>query len=130
MRTALPFLGLAVLLLSGNPAAADGPSFKKDIAPLLKNRCAACHLTGEEPGGMALHPGGAFASLVDAPSQETELKRVKPGDPAGSYMLHKIKGTHLEVGGVGVRMPMDAPPLNGAEIARIQAWIAAGAQNN
>lgn len=129
MRKALPVLLLAGLL-AGSPAAADGPSFKKDIVPVLKKSCAACHLTGEEPGGMALHPGGAFASLVGVPSQETDLKRVNPGDPAGSYMLHKIKGTHATVGGVGVRMPMDAPPLNGAEIARIQAWIAAGAKNN
>lgn len=129
IRAAALMLGLG-LAVAGPATAADAPSFQRDIVPLLKNRCAACHLTGEEPGGMALHPGGAYGSLVDMPSEEAALKRVKPGDPAGSYLLHKLKGTHVEAGGVGVRMPMDSPPLNGAEIARIQAWIAAGAPRN
>jgi hypothetical protein len=110
---------------------ADEPvSFAKDIAPLLKSHCAPCHLTGEEPGQMALHPKGAYKSLVGAQSTESRLLRVKPGSASDSYMIHKLEGTHLEVGGAGMRMPMEGAPLTPDEIGMIRRWIDAGALDN
>ena len=63
---------LAVLL--GSVAAdstADEVSFAADIVPLLKSRCVMCHLPGSEQGGLALHPKGGYANLVDVKSTQS-----------------------------------------------------------
>jgi hypothetical protein len=121
-------LAVAALLLSGAAAASDEVSFNRDIAPVLQARCAVCHLTGEEPpGGLALHAKASYRSLVGVQSKESPLLRVKPGAPEQSYMLRKLEGTHLDAGGTGVRMPMDAEPLDEATLRQFREWIAAGA---
>lgn len=123
-------LGAAALAAASLARAEAAPSFQRDVAPLLKFRCAACHLTGEEGGAMALHPRAAYAALVGVRSLESPLARIKPGAPDESYLVHKIQGTQVEVGGGGLRMPADGEPLTAAEIAMIRAWIAAGARND
>lgn len=123
-------LGAAALAAASSARAAETPSFQRDVVPLLKFRCAACHLTGEEAGGMALHPRAAHETLVGVPSTESSLLRVKPGAPDESYLVHKIQGTQLDAAGGGLRMPADGEPLTAAEIAMIRAWIAAGAKND
>lgn len=110
--------------------AADAVSFERDVVPVLRDNCASCHLTGQEPGGMKLHPGGAYASLVSVASVESRLARVKPGKPEESYLMHKLDGTHLDVEGQGERMPFGFPPLPDEIRARVRAWIAAGARKN
>jgi hypothetical protein len=128
---------MAALLFACSGAGAGeqepGPepvSFARDIAPLLKTRCAICHMTGQEPGSMALHPGKAYASLVNMASVQSALLRVKPGAPEQSYLLLKLDGTHLDAGGQGVRMPFGMAPLDEITRQRIRDWIAAGAANN
>ena len=111
------------------PNAGD-VSFKQSIVPVLKSKCASCHLTGQEGGALALHPGAAYASLVDVKSSEVNLPRVKPGAPDQSYLLMKLLGTHLEHGGQGARMPFGAAPLDAETIAKIRQWIASGAPDN
>ena len=121
----------AGLLLGAAQSQAAAPKFSTDIAPILKTRCAICHLTGSEAGNMALHPAGAYASLVNVKSIEaTTLMRVKPGDPGNSYMIAKLEGTHVEKGGKGARMPFGAAPLPPEQIDLIKAWIKAGATKN
>jgi hypothetical protein len=107
-----------------------GVSFKQSIVPVLKSKCAACHLTGQEAGRLALHPDAARTSLVGAKSSEADLLLVKPGAPDQSYLLMKLQGTHLERGGQGARMPFGAPPLDAETIAKVREWIAAGAPDN
>ena len=113
-------------------AAPDGTgvTFKQSIVPVLKSKCAACHLTGQEAGRLALHPDAAHASLVGAKSNEADLLLVKPGAPDQSYLLMKLQGTHLQRGGQGARMPFGAPPLDAETIAKVREWIAAGAPDN
>ena len=124
-------LSLALVLACVSTVRAEDPvSFSKDIAPLLKSHCAACHLTGEEPGLMALHPKAAYKFLVGVPSTESKLLRVKPGSAQDSYMVHKLEGTQLKVGGLGMRMPMEGAPLTPDEIGMIRRWIDAGALDN
>jgi mono/diheme cytochrome c family protein len=123
---AMPFLLAASLPLF----AAQSPSFRRDIVPLLKQHCAACHLTGEEPGNMALYPDAAYKTLVGVPSTESPLLRVKPKDPDASYMVSKLEGTQLEAGGKGARMPLDGGYLSAEDIQRIRDWISRGAPND
>lgn len=79
---------------------------------------------------MKLYPSAAYASIVNRPSVESPLLRVKPGDPAASYLLHKLEGTHLDVGGIGVRMPFGLAQLPVETRTLIRRWIEEGAKDN
>jgi hypothetical protein len=90
-------------------------------------RCSGCH-TGVGPGlpgVMNLSSASAsFAALVNVTSiSEPSFKRVLPGDPGNSYIIHKLEGTQL----VGARMPFGGPFLDQATIDQVRAWIEAGA---
>jgi len=106
-----------------------------DIQPILSKNCAtsSCHSGDNPPQGMSLDVGRAYAGLVNTPAIEAaNLKRVLPGDPTKSYMIHKLRNTHRtpEVGGSGAQMPKDATPLPDAVIQLIELWITQGAGDN
>ncbi len=122
------------LLIAPMTSEAEGRvlvSFASDLLPVLKARCAVCHMTGEEPGGMALTPDTAWADLVGRDAMGLpSMKRVNPGEPQSSYLMHKLWGSHREVGGNGSRMPLHQPPLSAAVLGDFETWIQAGAANN
>ena len=129
----------AVLAVSGvlhmgvaHAAEADLPPvrFTTEVLPLLKQHCVACHMSGQEQGGLALAPRLAYQHLVGVPSIESGLLRVKPGEPATSYLMHKLDGTHTSVGGSGLRMPMASEPLPAAQRDLLRRWIAEGARRD
>ncbi|MBI3081950.1 MAG: hypothetical protein HYY94_03380 [Gemmatimonadetes bacterium] len=108
-------------------------SFSRQVQPILTDRCAfgGCHASTSPAAGQSLAEGLAYMNIVNVPSQELpSMDRVKPGDPDRSYLVHKIQGTHLEVGGSGLRMPWGQEPLSDDQINRIRAWIQQGARNN
>lgn len=121
---------LAACVPVGAIAAGEPVRFQADIAPVLKTRCAVCHLTGSEAGKLALHPKAARASLVGRKSGESSFLLVAPGKPDVSYLLMKLEGTHVARGGKGARMPFGQTPLDAATIAKMRAWIVAGAPDN
>lgn len=125
---------VTALFASGAFASTGGGSeavsFAKEIAPLLKQRCAVCHVTGQEPGMMSLVPTKAYASLVGQKSVQSDMQRVEPGKPDESYLLHKLAGSHLDTGGEGLQMPFAAPPLAEAQQDLIRRWIEEGAVDN
>jgi uncharacterized protein (TIGR03118 family) len=94
-------------------------------------RCAPCHngATTSLPGSMNLTSTAAtFAALVNVASEENgALKRVLPGDPANSYVIHKLEGVDI---GSTARMPFGGPFLDQATIDMVRTWITEGAQNN
>ena len=61
--------------------------FIGQVQPILDEHCVICHMTGAENGGLALESGRSQAGLVGAPSSESKLLRVRPGEPAASYLL-------------------------------------------
>jgi len=127
------FLGLVLagLALPALATAAEQVSFARQIAQILQTNCAPCHLTGDEPGGMRLYPSAAYGSIVGVKAQgNPALVRVAPGDPEASYLLHKVRGTHLDFGGVGVQMPFGQTPISKQDQDLIRQWIAQGAKNN
>lgn len=111
-------------------ARAEPVSFKQDLLGLFKKQCVSCHMTGAEQGNLGLAPSLAYRQLVGVDSLGSPLKRVEPGAPEQSYLLHKLRGTHLEVGGSGMQMPMGLPPLPEETLAAIRSWIEDGAPNN
>lgn len=77
---------------------------------------------------MDLSTGAAYSSIVNVASQEcTSRLRVKPGDPAGSYLMNKLMGVNLCYGS---QMPKIGTSLPQTEIDLIGAWICNGAPNN
>ena len=112
----------------GQPAAgshAKAPlSFVADIQPLL-DACERCHGDGRLP--VLLTPDVAYEQLVDAPSiQVPVLDRVDPGNVAASYLVDKLRDTHIGRGGMGERMP-PGNPWSEDDIATVERWIAGGA---
>ncbi len=129
MKTAVLF-GIMLLGLT-SAAQAAGPSFSKDLMPILRTQCAICHLTGQEQGNLALPPAKAYASLVNVKSTEAPaLIRVTPGQPDKSYLIAKLEGTQIKAGGKGARMPFAGAPLPADKIKLFRDWIAAGAAKN
>ena len=69
----------------------------------------------------------AIRAAVLAPSNQARgMDYVSPGDPAASYLWHKISGTHRAAGGRGGSMPLGGN-LSATQLNQIEAWINAGA---
>lgn len=110
-------------------------SYARNVKPIFDKNCAipGCHSGRNPQAGMDLStPFAPGVGAVGVSSQEVPtLLRIKPGDPEGSYLVHKIQGTQAQVGGFGGRMPLTGPPfLSDEEIQLIRKWIGQGAQNN
>jgi Flp pilus assembly protein TadD len=104
---------IIAIALCGGPAsfghATDTPTYNKDIAPLVAERCAMCHA----PGGSAPFSLISYADVKRHASEVAAVtrKRIMPpwkADPDDGPFV----GQH---------------PLTHAEIDRIQQWVAAGA---
>ena len=93
--------------------------------------CSSCH----NPNGGAFRSVGldmstaaSYDSLVGVPArQKPGLLRVAPGDPANSYLLHKLE-TRSDIS--GVRMPQRGPYLTEGQLAIIRRWIQLGARRD
>lgn len=121
----LPLVLVAVI----NAAHAQSTSFEKDVLPILNNYCVMCHLPGAEQGGLGLYPD-AWSQLVGVPSVQSSLLLVNPGAPDSSYLYIKLIDTGESVGGSGLLMPIQQPPLDQDQIATIRLWIEQGANQN
>src|SRR5208283_5272234 len=85
---------------------------------------SVCHDGGGAPEGLRLDAANSYNLLVGVPSTEVpSLLRVKPGDPADSYIIQKLQG-HAAV---GAQMPLGGPYLSADTIAFVQQWITNGA---
>lgn len=109
-----------------------GSGFASLVQPIFSNNCAlsGCHAGSSPAQGMNLSSGQAYANIVNVPSNESGLLRVKPSQPDSSYLVHKVQGTQGSVGGSGGQMPLGGAPLSQAQINTIRQWIADGAPNN
>ena len=94
-----------------------------EVFDLFDNSCAfsGCHSGPNAPKKLDLTEEFILPSLVNKPSSEKpEILRVKPGDPANSYLIMKIKGSP---GIEGDRMPKKGKPLSKEEVAVLESWI-------
>jgi mono/diheme cytochrome c family protein len=105
-------------------------SLKNDIQPIFSSHCVVCHQGTSPPVGLSLEPSAVFQNLVNATSTQSSLKRVLPNAPDESYLINKLRGTQVQVGGSGAQMPFNSQPLTAAQIDLIEKWITEGAANN
>ena len=113
------FLRPLLLLTVAASALADEPpvSYYRDVVPVFKRNCNACHRPGKAKGQLELT---SFAMLMKGGKHSNT---VKPGDAAGSRLFQNISGDEPE-------MPNEGDPLNHDEIAVIRRWIEQGAKDD
>jgi hypothetical protein len=107
------------------PLSADFESIQENIFTPI---CSVCHAGATAPEGLRLDAADSYNLLVGVPSTEVpSLDRVKPGDPADSYIIQKLQG-HAAVGAqMPDGCPTTQPCLSASTIAFIQQWITNGA---
>lgn len=97
-------------------------------------KCAqsSCHLGNPPPQApMSLEAGRTYSELVSISSiQVASFQRIRPKSIADSYLIHKVRGTSMDVGGNASRMPLMQTPLEDTEILMIEQWILRGALND
>jgi hypothetical protein len=94
------------------PKKADKvPSYKTDVAPLLKDACSSCH------------SGARAKARLDVTSYDSLMKFVKAGDPDKSKLHNALLGK-------GAKQMPPKNPLADDQVATIKAWIAAGAKKD
>ncbi len=111
-------LFLAFIVVTSQPAPADPVSFRAEVAPILAKRCLACHNATKARGGLDL---STFARLKKGGKGRGSAILV-PGDPESSGLIESVA---LDA---EPRMPLELPPLRGAEIAVLSRWVREGAK--
>lgn len=125
---AFPAMLAALTLVCGSHGPAAGPAagaadeavavdFERDIRPILEARCFDCHGEEVRRAGVGLHTWHHSQQIPD--SREPILV---PGDAGESHLYQRITAADPDL-----RMPAEGPPLDDAEVAKIRAWIEAGA---
>ncbi len=107
-------------------------------AEVIGPTCGGCH--GNQAGLTGLDDcDTGHASLVGTASTEhLSMNRVEPGDPANSWLMHKLDGTQAwfalmcQGGFCGSQMPLGPPGSELPEEVRdaIRTWISNGADND
>ncbi|HTN76101.1 MAG TPA: PSD1 and planctomycete cytochrome C domain-containing protein [Pirellulaceae bacterium] len=108
----------AIVALLANSAQAEPVDYERDVKPILKARCYACHGGLQQKAGLRLDTavsvlrGGESGSIVDK------------SEPAKSLLLTRVATSEIEE-----RMPpeFEGEALSAEQIAVLRAWIEAGA---
>src|SRR5262245_5826554 len=110
---------LAALLLlaahaahAGTPAPAPGPTFERDVRPILQAHCLECHGEAKKPkGGLDLRLRRLIVRGGDSGPA------VVPGRPEKSPLFTRARDHEMPPGKV---------KLSAAEVRRLRDWIAGG----
>lgn len=92
--------------------AGEWVSFREEVAPVLNQRCVACHNTRTAKGRLNLE---SYAALMKGGESGTSID---PGDEFSILCLMVEDGS----------MPKDADPLTEEQIAVIKKWVTLGAK--
>jgi mono/diheme cytochrome c family protein len=118
MRSSLPLL--ACLLLRGltppAQAASDPIDYLRDVMPILKEHCYACHGALKQKAKLRLDT----AALMRKGGRHGPA--VVPGRPGQSRLLARISARDE-----AERMPPEGKPLSAAQIRLLRRWVEHGA---
>ena len=119
---------------------AAGPSVKRsEISAIIDASCAISSCHGNAPGGGRLHlprsgTGDWYPNVVGFPATELpRMSRVSPGDPANSWLVHKVFGSHCKFDAECIDrscrdpMPPTGDMLPATDVQKIIDWIRSGA---
>jgi hypothetical protein len=93
-------------------AADDRVEYLKQIKPVLRERCYACHGALKQEGGLRLDTAALAVKGGESGAA------VQPGDVAASLLLQRISATDE-----AERMPPEGEPLTADQIATLRNWI-------
>src|SRR5688500_13343298 len=111
-------LGLAVTCLPLRPVTAAEPvDYLRDVKPILRERCYACHGALKQKAKLRLD------TAASAAEGGRTGPAIKPGDAAASLLLARVGDTDDRS-----RMPPEGKPLTAEQIALLKAWIEQGAK--
>ena len=110
-------LGFVLLASAGRAAEPEAPTWSKDVLPILRANCFACHQEAKKQGGYMMTD---FSSMLKG--GESGDAAIVPGNASLSHLMSEI----TPVDGKS-EMPKNLPSLKPAEIETIKRWIAAGA---
>ncbi|MBM3979831.1 MAG: DUF1553 domain-containing protein [Planctomycetes bacterium] len=111
------FLALAAACFATPAARAAAPvDYLRDIKPVLKERCYACHGALKQKGKLRLDT----AALATTGGRTGPA--ITPGKP-GSLLLERVCDTDDRT-----RMPPEGKPLSPEQIKLLKAWIEQGAK--
>ncbi|AKJ06854.1 Hypothetical protein AA314_08480 [Archangium gephyra] len=123
----------------GEPPAEERPTFSEDVVPLFQGSCgfgSGCHGTAQPAGHVQLTLGSGdaatlLARLKEKSVREPSLALVDPGNPSGSFLLHKVTGDYTGLpcapSACGERMPQRSTPLPQESLDMLELWIQQGA---
>jgi hypothetical protein len=115
-RPLLVVFGIAAGAAPARGLAGTNVDFKREIAPLLAERCVRCHGPKKHEGGLRLDVRRrAFAGGDSGPA-------ISPTNSAKSEVLRRISAADDDK-----RMPPSGPPLSDKEKALLRTWIEQGA---
>jgi hypothetical protein len=95
--------------------AANGPTFTKDIAPILQRSCESCH----RPDGVAPMPLRTYEEV--RPWARAMKQRTGMGPRAGVMPPWYVEKN------IGIQRFKNDPSLSAEEIARVARWVDSGA---
>lgn len=111
--TPMRHLPILIVLAVATLTGATAVTYEKDVLPILEKNCIKCHNTEKMKGGMS----------VVVEDMKPDIGRIViPGAPDES-MLYEV----LVRQDIKNKMPPKGGPLDRGDIAKIKAWIEAGA---
>lgn len=102
-----------VLAFATTAPAAEPVDYRKDIKPVLQERCYACHGALAQKGKLRVDSG---ANMLNAGV-------VVPGKPDDSELIDRVTSVDEKT-----RMPPEGHPLKPEQITKLKAWIEQGAK--
>lgn len=106
--------------------AGPPPTLRDVQAELFTPRCAlaGCHNPRFTPSVSPNLLAPRRGDLVGVPSRQSEKPLVDAGNLRGSYVFEKVSSRRPAQ---GEPMPLEGPPLSGAERGLLRRWISGGA---
>src|SRR5437588_7108892 len=98
--------------LPGRLAAEERIDYRRDIKPLLEERCYACHGALQQKGKLRLDT----AALMRKGGRHGPA--IVPGQPGKSKLLDRVSARDESE-----RMPPDGPALTERQRALLRAWV-------
>lgn len=117
LKAALPLLFLLIAASFGTAAADDGVDYLRQVKPIFRQKCYACH------GAIKQHSGLRLDTALAIRQGGESGAAVEPGKPHASPLIERVSATDDS------RMPPadEGTPLTVEEIDLVRRWIAAGA---
>jgi hypothetical protein len=107
---------IAIATLSAAPCL-GAPAYDHQIAAVLRTYCSGCHNDRDAEADFSVE---RFATLRKGGAGSGDP--IVPGDAAASILIQRIKSTDSDH-----MPPADQPQVPAADLATLEAWIAAGA---